>query len=210
MVETSLTEGDGGQSSRDVIERGMHGIMTEVDNVDGVSRIISGIAKQTNFLALNANIEAARAGNNGAGFAVVAGEVKSLAGQTGVATTEIEGSVSKLTAIVKCLSELAKSSEDGTAMNEINQEILNLVTEIERVGVVSKRIDEVAGETNMLALNATIEANRAGDAGKGFAVVASEVKVLANQTATATYSINQSVEKLNEQAENLAELIMDE
>ncbi|MEE8393348.1 MAG: methyl-accepting chemotaxis protein [Rhodospirillales bacterium] len=199
----------GGEVSLDELDHRVRGIIGEVMKVDEVARQIASVAKQTNLLALNARIEAARAGEAGHGFAVVAGEVKDLAGQTGVATVEIEKSVTELSGAANRLAGFIQDGEDGAISNDINQEILNLVTEIEKVGIVSKRIDEVANETNMLALNATIEANRAGDAGRGFAVVAGEVKVLAGQAASATGSINASLDKLNKQADELAELIFD-
>jgi len=186
-------------------------LIGEIGSVDEVARQIAAVAKQTNLLALNARIEAARAGETGNGFAVVADEVKNLAGQTGSATDEIERSVRELRTVALRLETAIKLDGDAEKRDtDINQEILNLVTEIEKVGTVSQRIDAVASETNLLALNATIEADRAGQAGRGFAVVAGEVKSLAGQTGNATRDINLSVKKLNDQAERLAEIITED
>ena len=180
----------------------------EVSNINSVAAQISGVAKQTNLLALNARIEAARTGDMGKGFNVVADEIKALAAQSGTATKEIYDAVREISNLVQnLLQTLHEPTNDETATNTQNH-IFSLVQSIEKVGLISKRIEEVAAETNMLALNATIEADKAGDQGRGFAVVAGEVKVLAAQTSNATQEINALVKKLNEGAQQLAEMTL--
>jgi methyl-accepting chemotaxis protein len=111
---------------------------------------------------------------------------------------------SAATAAGQLLSSIAEISRHLAQTNSLvdmargetsaaNNEIHGLATSAEKIGLVVKLIQAVAGQTNLLALNATIEAARAGEAGRGFAVVASEVKSLAVQTAKATDEIASQV-----------------
>ncbi|OYU49181.1 MAG: hypothetical protein CFE31_07355 [Rhizobiales bacterium PAR1] len=77
-------------------DRDVSGLANLANRIGDIVGIISNIAEQTNLLALNATIEAARAGEAGKGFAVVASEVKTLAGQTAKATEEISAQISSI------------------------------------------------------------------------------------------------------------------
>src|SRR3546814_3131553 len=77
-------------------------------------------------------------------------------------------------------------SATSTAIQNTQSVITDLEADLNLIRDVARRIDQIAGQTNLPALNATIEAARAGDAGRGFAVVAGEVKTLSGNTKEAT------------------------
>ena len=151
-------------------------LASAADRIGNVVQLIASIAQQTNLLALNATIEAARAGQAGAGFAVVAQEVKTLAKQTADATGDIReqiagiqtaakdsaGAIGDIVGIIGRISEIASTiahaiDEQGNATKDIAR---NIQGASERTSQVAVSIGEVTsgasktGDASSLVLNA--------------------------------------------------------
>ncbi|MFT7389066.1 MAG: methyl-accepting chemotaxis protein [Candidatus Endobugula sp.] len=185
----------------------------ETNAVDTILVVISGIADQTNLLALNAAIEAARAGEQGRGFAVVADEVRTLAARTQESTGEIRIMLDRLkngaTNAVEVMSEghtqAQKSVEKANVARETLQSIAATVNAIKdmntQIAIAAEEQSAVTDEMNHNITTINTSSHMLVEQSKDSLVSANEMAGMASQLAEGVAQFN--IDKHNLNRENL-------
>jgi len=173
-------------------------VKTSTESIGTVLEVIEKIAQQTNLLALNAAIEAARAGEHGRGFAVVADEVRTLASRTQDSTEEIQTMIEKLQTVANSAVAVIRKSQEATLSTS---EKANLTGDAIRQ--IVDAVYEIDGINQQIAASTTQQEAAANMIGQS----AEEIHVIADDTANKAMSAQHSLEELQSQAERMRKIV---
>ncbi|MFT7234812.1 MAG: methyl-accepting chemotaxis protein [Methylophagaceae bacterium] len=176
----------------------LNNLETDIANIGAIVDVIRSITEQTNLLALNAAIEAARAGEHGRGFAVVADEVRTLAARTQSSTHEIEEMVGRLQ--VGALAAVTVMNEGRESAKNSVDKAANAASALDSMVVMIGKMDEMSAAISSAANE---QATVAEDINRGIVNISQVAELTAegaNQTSDAVATMTSLSEQLQQAA----------
>jgi len=201
------------------------GDMMVFSDSDSVSQVAAGVKimlENLNNLVKQVQISGIQVTSSATQIAATAKEQEATVAEQAASTNQIMSTVTEISAtgkellttmdeVKKVAENTAESANEGhtalvsmestmehmqQATNSISSKLAVLSEKADNINTVVTTINRVADQTNLLSLNAAIEAEKAGEYGRGFSVVATEIRRLADQTAVATWDIEQMVKEM--------------
>jgi methyl-accepting chemotaxis protein len=169
-----------------------------IQKIDQIANVIKEIADQTNLLALNAAIEAARAGEQGRGFAVVADEVRKLAERTSSSTQEISGVINSIR---------AETDSAVNAMGNIEIEVKKGAELSQQTGDVLKQILAAASKATLSVGNIVSSTKEQASSTENVARNLDEIAVVSEQNESDIENVGHMAEEVESIAAELQHLI---
>lgn len=198
IISNTISQMQSLSTNIDGVSQVIASLAAESDNIGSVLDVIRGIAEQTNLLALNAAIEAARAGEQGRGFAVVADEVRTLANRTGQSTNEIQQMIQKLQAGAQEAVSAVKISQDISSQtveqtSKADDSLTKIDTLMELISQMNTQIARAAEQQTQAADEVNLHIN--------------DLAGITEESLATSSKLNEASSQLESSSHNMSEIL---
>ncbi len=198
VVESTMSSINDTSHELENVEQVIEKLSNDSENITAVMDVIKGIAEQTNLLALNAAIEAARAGEQGRGFAVVADEVRTLASRTQKSTGEIEGMIAALQSGASSAVQAVHTSREKS-----QQSVQHAASAGDSLSTITQSINDINDMNTMIAAASEQQSAVTEEINKNIVAI----RIAAEETTSAADQNNTASEELSKLSSDLQQLV---